>query len=96
MLHFLDKMMKVGWKWSPQYPEDSGTLESYLEGKRFYFFNDRTTLIKTDFLLLDECDSPGVEEDDYYCDKDLIQLLIFDARVTESFKNPKLSKNSFE
>lgn len=50
-----------------------------------------------DFLLLVECGRKVLGDDDYYCDEQLVQRLIFDAEGTQyAFKEPWTFKNERE
>ncbi|EDW03637.1 GH10400 [Drosophila grimshawi] len=60
---FLDKMMKMDWKWPEQYAEDESD------------WDDKDDL---------NCGRKTLGDDAYYCNKELVHLLIFDAKVTNS------------
>ncbi|KAK6642465.1 hypothetical protein RUM43_003967 [Polyplax serrata] len=44
----------------------------------------------------DDCDQIELEEDAYYCDQDLVELLIVDSEILKDFGKPRKPKNSFE
>ncbi|KAH8273978.1 hypothetical protein KR044_006824 [Drosophila immigrans] len=58
---FLEKMMKLDWKFPEQYAEDESD------------WDDKDDL---------NCGRKTLGDDAYYCNKELVHLLIFDAKVT--------------
>ncbi|XP_063239113.1 voltage-dependent calcium channel subunit alpha-2/delta-4 [Bacillus rossius redtenbacheri] len=69
LLHFLQKMSSEDWKWFDQYEDVDDDV--YESWKSLNHSAN--------------CSRQPVEEGSYYCDKDLLQLLLFDAEVTEPF-----------
>lgn len=47
-------------------------------------------------LTTDDCDQIELEEEAYYCDQDLVELLIVDSEILKDFGKPRKPKNSFE
>ncbi|XP_018322592.1 voltage-dependent calcium channel subunit alpha-2/delta-3 isoform X2 [Agrilus planipennis] len=69
LLHFLERMYDKNFKWGRQY--EAANKKKHPE------FN-----IYVEDLEGTECGRKTLQDDDYYCDKDLVQRLIFDARNT--------------
>ncbi|XP_067001120.2 voltage-dependent calcium channel subunit alpha-2/delta-3 isoform X2 [Anabrus simplex] len=86
--HFLEKMSSEDFKWEDQYRKDydeyefeDGNLEEdgYIEMVKIY--NESKS-----------CRKEKRNVDEYYCDKDLMNLLVFDAKITNpSFHDEKWS-----
>ncbi|KAI5745508.1 hypothetical protein M8J76_011580 [Diaphorina citri] len=80
MIHFLEKMSMPGWQWYEQYPPED------MSG------NDRYDSFRNTNY---SCKSRHIEENEFFCDKELMQLLVFDAKATEgSYRTSKWAAKS--
>ncbi|PNF16359.1 hypothetical protein B7P43_G10508 [Cryptotermes secundus] len=78
MKHFLEKMRGRDWVWAEQYEYSDKKDETMLMQDSVTFFVDNGT---ESF----DCNRRPTGEDEYYCDRELVQLFVFDARVTKPF-----------
>uniref|UniRef100_A0A8D8WFM7 Voltage-dependent calcium channel subunit alpha-2/delta-4 n=1 Tax=Cacopsylla melanoneura TaxID=428564 RepID=A0A8D8WFM7_9HEMI len=80
LIHFLEKMSMPGWKWYEQYPpEDMSSNDKYDS------FRD------TNY----SCRGRPIKDDEFFCDKEMMQLLVFDAKATEaSYRTSKWAAKS--
>ncbi|XP_069675652.1 voltage-dependent calcium channel subunit alpha-2/delta-3-like isoform X2 [Periplaneta americana] len=76
--HFLDKMRRPDWVWAERYEREEDIDELALMQDSLVFFVENGTETVN-------CNRRLVGEDEYYCDRELVQLFTFDARVTEPF-----------
>ncbi|XP_044742062.1 voltage-dependent calcium channel subunit alpha-2/delta-3 [Chrysoperla carnea] len=76
LIHFLKKMSNdlPNWKWSEQYEADP-LLDDISWGPNGTLAESREF----------NCGRKTLNDDDYYCNKELVQRLVFDAKVTEPF-----------
>lgn len=89
--HFVQKIDddNINFKWKHQYDNYEEMTEDE-EGKT----NSSSSIVKVYNEISDTCGRKTLGNDDYYCDKQLMQRLVFDAKNTnETFKQP-LSYNS--
>nr|CAD7461514.1 unnamed protein product [Timema tahoe] len=70
LLHFLEKMSSPDWKWSEQYEP----LQEEVDPDTWTYLNSNDSI---------NCKKKDIPEGEYYCDKDLLQLLVFDAQITD-------------
>ncbi|KRT83163.1 VWA domain-containing protein [Oryctes borbonicus] len=85
LLHFLDRMYHKNFTWTMQY--SSSIVEDENEDDAS---SDPESI---------ECDTSTkrLRQDDYYCDKELINMLVFDAKSTmQAFKESWTFKNNRE
>lgn len=78
VLHFLGRTLQPGWKWMSLRPRSP--LKDREPGKLVYDFRKPQLRSVTGHKKM--------ERDSYYCDKNLLQSLVFDAMVTESLEKP--------
>ncbi|PSN31193.1 hypothetical protein C0J52_22419 [Blattella germanica] len=81
LVHFLHKMGSSDWVWEEQYEkkeESEEELGNFLEEDSMVFFVENGT-------EQIDCNKRIIEEDEYYCDRGLVQLFTFDARITDPF-----------
>lgn len=80
LIHFLQKLMTPDWMWQQQYEPGKGDSTSeereLAELFKKCLFNFQ--------ILSAVCDREPLHEDAYYCNKKLLDLLVFDAKVTNS------------
>ncbi|XP_049832562.1 voltage-dependent calcium channel subunit alpha-2/delta-3-like isoform X1 [Schistocerca gregaria] len=68
--HFLESMSSTNFQWKEMFAGDPiGQEEDY---------STRSTTPVN-------CDRPEITEDEYYCEKELMQMLVFDGRLTHEF-----------
>ncbi|CAK9822577.1 Voltage-dependent calcium channel subunit alpha-2/delta-3 [Anthophora retusa] len=79
LLHFLERTRQPGWKWNDM-KQPSQPPESQATGSG----NDTHRKSKPTAYKADK--------DSYYCDRDLLLSLVFDAKVTEWFANPSTAR----
>lgn len=80
--HFLGKMVRKDWKWAEQYEDDEVDSDEDKECKSCKMRLLKICLIQFCFAV--NCGRGTLHEDAYYCNKELVHLLIFDAKVTNS------------
>ncbi|XP_031335844.1 voltage-dependent calcium channel subunit alpha-2/delta-4 isoform X3 [Photinus pyralis] len=75
LLHFLSKINQDDFKWTMQYEEEE---EEEVDEN-----------INLEDLSDEDCGAKTLEDDAYYCDKNLVQHLVFDANITKlAFEEP--------
>ncbi|KAI4468324.1 voltage-dependent calcium channel subunit alpha-2/delta-related [Holotrichia oblita] len=89
--HFLGRMYNKNFTWTMQYSADNNDEEDNNI--------DEDDLDSASNIETVECDTDKkrLQQDDYYCDKELINMLVFDAKSTlQAFKEPWTFKNDRE
>ncbi|XP_017890137.1 voltage-dependent calcium channel subunit alpha-2/delta-3 isoform X2 [Ceratina calcarata] len=76
LLHFLERTRQPGWRWNDM--KQPSQPPEYSAG------NDTDRKSKPTPYKADK--------DSYYCDRDLLMSLVFDAKVTEWFSNPSTAR----
>ncbi|KDR23040.1 Voltage-dependent calcium channel subunit alpha-2/delta-3 [Zootermopsis nevadensis] len=72
MRHFLEKMRSPDWLWAEQYEDTEDEDEEVM-----LMMDNGTEAVN--------CNRRLKAEDEYYCDRELVQLFTFDAKVTDPF-----------
>lgn len=91
LLHFLKSVYNETWEWSAQYEADEKYDESDDDDERdpgacnlLMCLNSGVAYFFFIFWPSIECARQGLDEDGYYCNQELLQLLVFDAKVTNA------------
>lgn len=108
LLHFLERTRQPGWRWNdmkqpsqpPEYSATNSGNDTHRKSKRKPLANsclscangngnDRTDRI---FPSIRTATPYKADKDSYYCDRDLLLSLVFDAKVTQWFANPRTAR----
>uniref|UniRef100_A0A1B0CZ82 Uncharacterized protein n=1 Tax=Phlebotomus papatasi TaxID=29031 RepID=A0A1B0CZ82_PHLPP len=82
--HFLKKLYDPQWTWSQQYEPDVG-FDSTMGDSNERKFNRIDSFQSLQLLLISaNCGRKTLNDDAYYCNRELVQLLVFDAKVTNT------------
>ncbi|XP_076235530.1 voltage-dependent calcium channel subunit straightjacket isoform X5 [Calliopsis andreniformis] len=79
LLHFLDRTRQPGWRWNDMKQPSQPPEYSATNSGNDTHRKSKPTAYKAD-------------KDSYYCDRDLLLSLVFDAKVTEWFANPSTTR----
>ncbi|XP_018912174.2 LOW QUALITY PROTEIN: voltage-dependent calcium channel subunit alpha-2/delta-3 [Bemisia tabaci] len=91
LLHFLKMIQAPGWRWNRQYPADEQEEEEESEEEP----DSTDSSERQNRTHPTKCNRRTIEDEEYYCDKELMHLLVFDAKITEgTYKTSKWAAKS--
>lgn len=80
--HFLKKIVEKDWEWTEQYEPDPESDREKETDECKVAINFIDINIKFQFPLTVNCGRKTLGSEAYYCNKELVQMVVFDAKVT--------------